>query len=239
MTSGKQYNVSEGDTLFMRSWMSRRRQSGFSIGGSSHRGWGEHQVQPPVVEGIWWTLPSSKNGKGTKKDPYLQVHPQKGYRKRQGHRQPYTKVEIRQDHFLRAYDHRFVPCGASRIVGFDVRATAAGAQEVDGDIVCAAVTSAIRLVECTVNDVMGLCASVKIREKDAKISLPPARRPVRPAESTCQNLLTGPWSTYPAPRRMPRKHRSDGGVTSCFPAIILSERMVLNYAVYRSAILRP
>ncbi len=75
------------------------------------------------------------------------------------------------------------------------------------DIVCAAVTSAIRLVECTVNDVMGLCASVKVREKDAKISFPPARRPVRPAESTCQNLLTGLMVYLTAPRRIPRKHQ--------------------------------
>ena len=59
----------------------------------------------------------------------------------------------------------------ARIVGFDVQGHSGWGQEGE-DIVCAAVTSAIRLVECTVNDVMpgGLSA---------------------PAESTCQNLLTG------------------------------------------------
>ena len=78
----------------------------------------------------------------------------------------------------------------ARIVGFDVQGHSGWGQEGE-DIVCAAVTSAIRLVECTVNDVMGLCASVKIREKDAKISFRlPGGLSAR-AESTCQNLLTG------------------------------------------------
>ena len=78
----------------------------------------------------------------------------------------------------------------ARIVGFDVQGHSGWGQEGE-DIVCAAVTSAIRLVECTVNDVMGLCASVKVREKDTKIifRLPGGLAPM--AENTCQNLLTG------------------------------------------------
>ena len=59
------------------------------------------------------------------------------------------------------------------------------------DIVCAAVTSAIRLVDATVNDVLGLSASVKIREEDARIEfrLPGGLSPE--AEYACQSLLTG------------------------------------------------
>ena len=78
----------------------------------------------------------------------------------------------------------------ARIVGFDVQGHSGWGQEGE-DIVCAAVTSAIRLVECTVNDVMGLCASVKVREKDAKISFRLPGGLSAPAESTCQNLLAG------------------------------------------------
>ena len=78
----------------------------------------------------------------------------------------------------------------SRIVGFEVSGHS-GYADAGEDIVCAAVTSAIRLVECTVNDVMGLCASVKVREKDAKISFRLPGGLSAPAESTCQNLLTG------------------------------------------------
>ena len=66
-----------------------------------------------------------------------------------------------------------------------------GYAESGADIVCAAITSAVRLVDATVNDVLGLAASVKIREKDASISLrlPGGLSPT--AESTCQALLTG------------------------------------------------
>ena len=78
----------------------------------------------------------------------------------------------------------------SRIVGFDVQGHSGWGDE-GADIVCAAVTSAIRLVESTVNDVMGLCASVKVREKDAKIIFRLPGGLSASAESTCQNLLTG------------------------------------------------
>ena len=69
----------------------------------------------------------------------------------------------------------------SRITGFDVQ----------GHIVCAAITSAVRLVETTVNDVLGLAASVKVRESDASISLRLPGSLGQTAESTCQALLTG------------------------------------------------
>ena len=75
-----------------------------------------------------------------------------------------------------------------RITGFEARGHS-GYAEAGADIVCAAVTSAIRLVEATVNDVLGLAASVKVREQDASISLhlPGGLSPT--AESTCQSLL--------------------------------------------------
>ena len=78
----------------------------------------------------------------------------------------------------------------SRITGFDAVGHS-GYAEAGCDIVCAAITSAIRLVEATVNDVLGLAASVKIREQDAAIlfRLPGGLSP--PAESACQSLLTG------------------------------------------------
>ena len=77
-----------------------------------------------------------------------------------------------------------------RIIGFDAQGHS-GYGEQGEDIVCAAVTSAVRLVEATVNDVMGLCAAVKVNEKDASISLRLPGGLAQTAESTCQNLLTG------------------------------------------------
>lgn len=78
----------------------------------------------------------------------------------------------------------------ARIIGFDVQGHS-GWGESGEDIVCAAITSAVRVVEATVNDVMGLCAAVKVREADASISLRLPGGLANTAESTCQNLLTG------------------------------------------------
>ncbi len=77
-----------------------------------------------------------------------------------------------------------------RIIGFDSQGHSGYAEE-GSDIVCAAITSAIRLVDATINDVLGLAASVKIREQDALISfrLPGGLSPT--AESTCQSLMAG------------------------------------------------
>ena len=49
----------------------------------------------------------------------------------------------------------------------------------------------MRLIECVLNDVMGLCASVKVNEKTALISLRIPGSLGQTAESTCQTLLTG------------------------------------------------
>ena len=77
-----------------------------------------------------------------------------------------------------------------RIIGFDSQGHSGYAEEGE-DIVCAGITSAIRLVEATINDVLGLAASVKVSEEDTSISLrlPGGLAPT--AESACQALLTG------------------------------------------------
>ena len=77
----------------------------------------------------------------------------------------------------------------SRITGFEVKGHSGSALEGE-DIVCAAVTSAVRLCECTINDVLGLEASVKVRQKEASISLKLPGSLGQTNESTCQALLT-------------------------------------------------
>ena len=77
----------------------------------------------------------------------------------------------------------------SRIVGFEVQGHSGYADE-GSDIVCAAVTSAVRLCECAINDVLGLEASVKVRQKDASISLKLPGGLGQTNDSTCQTLLT-------------------------------------------------
>lgn len=75
-----------------------------------------------------------------------------------------------------------------RITGFTVSGHSGYASEGE-DIVCAAVTSAVRLTECAINDVLGLEASVKVRQKDASITLKLPSSLDADSESTCQTLL--------------------------------------------------
>ena len=77
----------------------------------------------------------------------------------------------------------------SRITGFKVEGHSGFANEGE-DILCAAITSAVRLAECAINDILGLEASVKVREKDASISLKLPGSLGQTNESTCQTLLT-------------------------------------------------
>ena len=93
VTGGKQYKVSEGDVLFIEKL---EAEAGETItfdqvlavlnGETATFG-------APVVEGATVTATVVKNGKG-KKVRIFTYNPKKGYRKRQGHRQPYTKVQI-------------------------------------------------------------------------------------------------------------------------------------------------
>ena len=77
-----------------------------------------------------------------------------------------------------------------RLDGFAVEGHSGYAEE-GSDIVCAAISAAVGLTECTVNEVMGLGAAVKAKEKNARFSLklPPALNDE--SESLCQTVLTG------------------------------------------------
>ena len=77
-----------------------------------------------------------------------------------------------------------------RLDGFTVEGHSGYAEE-GSDIVCAAVSAAVGLTECTVNEVMGLGAAVKAKEKCARISLKLPAELNEENEQTCQNLLAG------------------------------------------------
>ena len=57
-----------------------------------------------------------------------------------------------------------------RIVGFTVKGHSGLAEE-GSDVLSAAVTSAVRLTECTVNDVCGARAKVRVDEGKASVTL--------------------------------------------------------------------
>ena len=93
VTGGKQYKVAEGDTLFIEKLpVEAGDQVKFdqvlAILDGDNATFGT-----PVVEGASVEANVVKNGKG-KKVLVFKYKPKKNYRRRQGHRQPYTKVEI-------------------------------------------------------------------------------------------------------------------------------------------------
>ena len=93
-TGGKQYKVAEGDVLFIEKLP---QQAGDEIKFDKVLAvlGDEPKFGAPVVEGASVDASVVKNGTG-KKVVIFKYKPKKGYRLRQGHRQPYTKVEIKK-----------------------------------------------------------------------------------------------------------------------------------------------
>lgn len=92
-TGGKQYKVSEGDVIYIEKL---GVEDGASVTFNEVLAVGENDsltVGTPFVAGATVTGTVEKNGKG-KKIHIFKMKPKKGYRKRQGHRQPYTRVKI-------------------------------------------------------------------------------------------------------------------------------------------------
>ena len=92
-TGGKQYKVAEGDTLFIEKLSAEAGEAVVFDKVLAILDGDKATFGAPVVEGAKVSASVVKNGKG-KKIRIFKYNPKKGYRKRQGHRQPYTKVEI-------------------------------------------------------------------------------------------------------------------------------------------------
>ena len=93
VTGGKQYKVAQGDTLFIEKL---EAEAGAEITFDqvlAILNEDKATFGAPTVEGASVVATVVKNGKG-KKIRVFKYNPKKGYRKRQGHRQPYTKVQI-------------------------------------------------------------------------------------------------------------------------------------------------
>ena len=92
-TGGKQYKVAEGDTLFIEKLPVESGETVTSDKVLAVIDGDKITVGTPVVAGAKVDASVVKNGKG-KKIRIFKYNAKKGYRKRQGHRQPYTKVTI-------------------------------------------------------------------------------------------------------------------------------------------------
>lgn len=93
VTGGKQYRVSEGDVIFVEKLNAEENADikfeQVAVVGKD----GETVIGTPVVEGASVSAKVLKNGK-SKKVTVFTYKAKKGEKRKMGHRQPYTKVEI-------------------------------------------------------------------------------------------------------------------------------------------------
>ncbi len=92
-TGGKQYQVSEGDVIFVEKLAAEAEETVtidkvVALGTEAGL-----KIGTPYVEGATVEAKVVKNGKA-KKITVFTYKPKKGEKKKQGHRQPYTQVKI-------------------------------------------------------------------------------------------------------------------------------------------------
>ena len=92
-TGGKQYRVAEGDVIFVEKLAVEENaditfDKVIAVGADDGI-----KVGKPYVEGATVSAKALKNGKG-KKVVVFTYKPKKNEKRKKGHRQPYTKVEI-------------------------------------------------------------------------------------------------------------------------------------------------
>ena len=94
VTGGKQYKVNEGDIVFIEKLDAAEGETvTFDKVLSVSKEEGDFTVGAPYVAGATVTASVLKNGKG-KKIHVMKYKAKKNEKKKIGHRQPYTKVQI-------------------------------------------------------------------------------------------------------------------------------------------------
>ena len=92
-TGGKQYKVQPGDVIYIEK-LDAEEASEYTFDKVIAVGTDDGiTVGAPYVAGASVSAKIVKNGKAKKVIVY-KMHPKKGYRRKQGHRQPYTKIQI-------------------------------------------------------------------------------------------------------------------------------------------------
>lgn len=92
-TGGKQYKVSEGDVIYVEKLGLEADAAYTFTEVLAVENNGELKVGTPFVEGATVEAKAIKEGR-SKKIIVYKYKPKKGYHKKQGHRQAYTKVQI-------------------------------------------------------------------------------------------------------------------------------------------------
>ena len=93
VTGGKQYKVAEGDVLYIEKLPVEAGETVKFNEVLAVIDGDKATFGTPVVEGASVEAKVAKNGKG-KKIIVFKYKPKKNEKKKQGHRQPYTKIEI-------------------------------------------------------------------------------------------------------------------------------------------------
>ena len=93
VTGGKQYRVAEGDVVFIEKLDAAAGDSVKFDEVLAVIDGDNAVIGKPVIDGASVSANVVKNGKAAKIRVY-KMKPKKGYRRTQGHRQPYTKVQI-------------------------------------------------------------------------------------------------------------------------------------------------
>ena len=91
-TGGKQYKVQNGDVIYVEK-LAQEENSEVKFQVVALGGENGLKIGTPYVECASVTGKELKNGKG-KKITVFTYRPKKGSKRKMGHRQPYTKVEI-------------------------------------------------------------------------------------------------------------------------------------------------
>jgi len=92
-TGGKQYRVKEGDQVFIEKLQVEAEDKVTFDSILAVFDGDDAKIGTPYVKGAKVEASVVKNGKSKKVIVY-KMHAKKGYRRKQGHRQPYTKVQI-------------------------------------------------------------------------------------------------------------------------------------------------
>ena len=92
VTGGKQYTVAEGDVLYIEK-LNAEAEATVTFEVLAVLDGENTKIGTPVVEGAAVEAKIVKNGKA-KKITVFKYKPKKNEKKKIGHRQPYTKVEI-------------------------------------------------------------------------------------------------------------------------------------------------
>ncbi len=92
-TGGKQYRVAPGDVIYVEKLPVEAEENVVFDKVLAVCGDSANVIGKPYIDGCTVTGTVVKNGKA-KKIIVFKYKSKKGYKKKQGHRQPYTKVEI-------------------------------------------------------------------------------------------------------------------------------------------------